>query len=160
MEQVEAPASPAHRYRASRPWPVALLAAAAAGGAVLLTGVLSTAFTLATASAGTPTERVGDSIARIAPRASPASSAAGPPVTPAPGAWQIQIGAFRSPGAARAQLRAAVASVPELASLPEAPQAGGEVTRARFGGIASEEAARRLCGRVMDAGGRCFPVAP
>jgi hypothetical protein len=70
------------------------------------------------------------------------------------------VGAFRSAEAAHAQLRHAETLVPELVSLSEAMPLEGGLTRARFGGIAHEAAARRLCARVVDAGARCFVAPP
>jgi hypothetical protein len=145
---------------------VAALAAAAASGAVVLTGGLSSALTTASSFADPTHQEAGnaDSLIRtnLVPEAhaAPAPSPPGRQAVPAAGIWQIQVGAFRSPAAAQSQLRAAESLVPELASLAEAPLAYGDMTRARFRGIANEAEARRLCGRVSEAGGRCFVVAP
>jgi len=159
----QAPAPPAsvHRYGASRPWAVGLLAALAAGGAVLVTGSLSTVFTAATVAEAQPGGvRAPEPVARNASAVAVAPVAAAAPGTSAARAWQIQIGAFRNPAAAEDQLRAAASLVPGLAGLPQAAHALGEVTRARFGGIADEDSARTLCTRLVDAGGSCFVVAP
>ncbi|HEX8526390.1 SPOR domain-containing protein [Allosphingosinicella sp.] len=164
-EQGSAP-SPVRRYRAGTPWPVAGLAAAAAAGAVLLTGGLATAFDGGEQSVAAPMLAAGARVPieteeRAAPTSvmmrSPRSTAA--PETEA-GLWKIQVGAFQRPSAALEHLSALKGRVFELAELADAPHATGGMTRARFGGIADEESARRLCGRVADAGGRCFVVAP
>lgn len=97
--------------------------------------------------------------AHIVPSARIAEPGTASVASSAPG-WQIQVGAYGSPTAARAQLRTAATAVPELASLAEAPQSRGGVTRARFAGAADEAEARRLCRRVAEAGAQCFVVAP
>lgn len=138
-----------------------MLAAVAAGGAIFLTGGLSTAFKAATVSAnGSAQQRAENAVAGIAPPDIPARRSAGPAVASAVGVWHIQVGAFRSPSAAQTQLHTVETLVPELASFAEALPRRGEVTHARFGGIADEPTARRLCGRVLDAGGNCFVVRP
>jgi len=159
--QQDAEPAAVHRYRTSRPWSVGVLAAAAAGAAILLTSGLSAAFKAATVSDSEPTrQRAANAAAGIASPVIPAWRSGGPAVASTVGGWQIQVGAFRSPGAAQAQLRAVETLVPELASFAQALPSRGEVTHARFGRIADEPTARRLCGRVLDAGGHCFVVRP
>lgn len=141
-----------------------MLAAGAAGGAMLLAGGLSTAFSGSAASASPAKHEVGpnrarETVADIVPPPRIALPRPASAATPTPG-WQIQIGAYSSPTIARAQLRTAEAAVPELASLAEALQPWDDITRARFVGVADEAEARRLCGRVAEAGRRCFVVAP
>jgi hypothetical protein len=129
---------------------------------VLLTGALSTAITETTTAAAGPTVRQAPNPApaAVAPSA-PAPEAARPVAAPPTRGWRIQVGAFRSPGAAQAQLRAAERLVPELARLSSgALQSEGEVVRARYAGIAEEKDARRLCGRIVETGGQCFVVPP
>jgi len=157
----EGPRAAVHRYRTSRPWSVAVLAAGAAGGVVFLTGGLSSAFAPATAPVAQSSSReAGEAVARVAPRVAPATPVAVPAAPPAAGNWQIQVGAFRSADAARAELREAETLVAELAGLPDASQPRGPLMRARFGGIEDGSTARSLCGRLVDAGGRCFVVPP
>ena len=128
---------------------------------MLLTGALSSAFSGAPATASAPARpESGQAAPAIATRVEPAPPSSAPEAAPSAGDWQIQVGAFRNESSARTQLRAAESLVPELASLAEAPQPWGDVVRARFGGIADEAAASGLCGRIIDAGGRCFVVAP
>jgi cell division septation protein DedD len=82
----------------------------------------------------------------------PAPSAAGP--------WKIQIGAFRDSAAVVEHLRAIERQVPELADLSPLPEARGDVTRARIGGIADRPEAQALCARIANTGNDCFVVAP
>lgn len=153
------------RYRPSRSWPVGGLALAAAVGAVLTTGALSSALD------GGPdpafAARIGHGVANLksgmeAHAAIPGVMApASPAFAPSPaGPWQIQVGAFRNPAAAEAQLRALESEVPDLTRLSAVHQLRGGVNRVRIGGIADEAAARRLCARLLAAGRGCFVVAP
>lgn len=155
--------APVRRYRASPPWSVALLAAVAAGGAVVTTGGLSAAFSGAPPTAFARTPGHGQGVARDSEVPSAPTARTQPEASPPAAAsegWQIQVGAFRRQGAAKAQLQSAETLLPELEELAEALPIQGEMTRARFAGIADEGEARRLCGRVAEAGGRCFVVAP
>ncbi len=155
-----------HRYGTARPWSVCLLAAAAAGGAMLLAGGLSVALRSPTVLARPDTPEVEPNLApEIAPGPLPPrrGAARGPASIRASTTllgWQIQVGAYRSPATARARLMTAQAASPELARLALAPQRSGNLTRARFVGIVQEAQARRLCASIARTGGSCFVVAP
>lgn len=153
------------RYRPSRPWPVGGLALVAAAGAILATGMLSSALNGApdpafvaqvgrsVESAQSGTQVRGAISAGLAPAA---SSSAPPPA----GVWQIQVGAFRNGFAARAHLRALEGEVPELKPLTATHQLRGDINRVRIGGIEDEAAARELCARILAIGRGCFVAGP
>lgn len=167
---MEAPA--VRRYRPTRSWPVGGLALAAAAGAVLSTGTLSS--TLGGGPDPAFAARIGQSVARAGPgmearaaalpampvpAAVPAAAAAAPPPAPQ-GVWQIQVGAFRDTSAAEAHLRALEAEVPELGGLTRTHQLRGRINRVRIGGIANKPAARALCERILAVGRGCFVARP
>lgn len=153
------------RYRPSRSWPVGGLALGAAAGAILATGLLSSALTGAPDPAFAA--RIGQSVASaqsgaaahaaVPAAAAPAASSSAPP--PA-GVWQIQVGAFRNGFAAEAHLRALEGEVPELEPLTAIHQLRGDINRVRIGGIEDEAAARRLCARILAVGRACFVTGP
>jgi cell division septation protein DedD len=153
------------RYRPSRPWPVGGLALVAAAGAVLTTGLLSSALDAVPhpafagrieqlAAAGRPTR---DAKAALPAATAPAAASSAPRRA---GLWQIQVGAFRSRQAAEAHLRALGSDMPELARLTAAHQLHGRIDRVRLGGIEDEAAARQLCSRILATGRGCFVVRP
>jgi hypothetical protein len=169
--QSEEPNSPAvHRYRGSRPWTVAGMAIIASAGVLGLTGGLSA---LLSGFAAKQRDLLGEGLrdltatekrpaAESLPSAVVPSSA--PPSTPTPkeaaAHWRIQIGTFRSKGAAVGHLRTTATRLPELTlySLQTEPYGGN--TRARISGIAGAERARQLCARVLEAGSGCYIVPP
>lgn len=142
-----------------------VLAAAAATGAVLLTGGLSSAFgpeeswlgprirqSVETARAGIGMEAHAAPGVRV--------EVARPPATvPATGPWQVQIGAFRNPRAAEAYVGSIAGEVPEVASFEASRQVHGGVTRVRIAGIPNQASAEALCRRLSQAGRACFVVA-
>ncbi|HEX8380245.1 MAG TPA: SPOR domain-containing protein [Allosphingosinicella sp.] len=153
------------RYRPSRSWPVAALALAAATGAVLTTGALSSALDgepqpafaarIAQKVASAPAGMQARPAARGA--AAPAAASSAPPPG---GIWKVQVGAFRDTVAAEAHLRALESGVPELARLTPIHQLRGGLNRVRIGGIEDEVAARELCARITATGRGCFVVGP
>ncbi|HEX8480770.1 MAG TPA: SPOR domain-containing protein [Allosphingosinicella sp.] len=158
------------RYRPSRSWPVGALALAAATGAVLTTGALSSALDDAPQPAFAT--RIAREAASLPPATRPpaAAPAAAAPASAAPAAlnsaplatrvWQVQVGAFRSTAAAEAHLRTLESGVPELARLTPVHQLRGGLNRVRIGGIEDEGAAHRLCARIAASGRGCFVVGP
>lgn len=153
------------RYRPSHSWPVGGLALVAAAGAILATGMLSSALDGAAdpafaAEVGRSVESAqsGTQVrTAIAAGSAPAASSSAPP--PA-GVWQIQVGAFRNSFAAEAHLRALEGEVPELKALTAIHQLRGDVNRVRIGGIEDEATARELCARILAIGRGCFVAGP
>lgn len=153
------------RYRPSRSWPVGGLALVAAAGAIVATGMLSSALNGAPDPAFAA--QVGRSVegaqsgtqarAAISDGSAPAASSSAP--RPA-GVWQIQVGAFRNSSAAEAHLRALEGEVPELAPLAATHLLRGDINRVRIGGIGDEAAARELCARILAVGSGCFVAGP
>lgn len=124
-----------HRYRASRPWTVVLLAAIAAGGPVLVTGAVSTT---------------------IAENGMPIAPAMTQPETRPE--WQIQLGTFERRAAAVAHLRTVAETTPGISGHALRAEAYGSLTRARVAGFADEAEARRACRAFVDRGNACFIV--
>lgn len=98
-------------------------------------------------------------------RAAPAAKSAAnrpPPAAASPaagGRWQVQLGAYNSPEAARAQWNR-LGKVPALSGFTPSYQPAGKFTRLRVGPIASKSAADSVCAAAKAAGQACFPVAP
>lgn len=126
-----------HRYRASRPWTVLLLAVIAAGGPVLVTAAVSETIT-----------EDGMALATVL---------TGPQRAPE---WQIQLGTFERREAAEAHLRNAAATVPELRGRTLRAEPYGALTRARIAGFEDEAAARRACAAFEGGDEVCFVVIP
>ena len=148
-----------------------MLAALAAGGAVMLTGGFAAALTdpagenrLVPPASASVAPTVAAAGIRSANRPAAAIASPPPPSTVAAvarrGGWQVQVGAFRSRQAAEAHVAALGSRVPELSALAAEFQPARALTRVRIGGIASREDARRLCGSVRSHGSGCFPVSP
>jgi D-alanyl-D-alanine carboxypeptidase len=78
------------------------------------------------------------------------------------GNWGIQLGAFSTEAAARAQLTAALQTAPELAqaNLVVSPlsRPSGTLYRAQYKGV-DETTARRICTAIKGAGAACIPLS-
>lgn len=125
----------AHRYRASRPWTVMLLAVIAAGGPVLVTGAVSTTI----AENGVPL-----ATAMLQPKQD--------------SGWQIQLGTFARRQAAVAHLRKVAGTAPRFEGHALRAEPYGTLTRARIAGFAEEAEAQRACRAFVDRGNPCFVV--
>lgn len=78
------------------------------------------------------------------------------------GSWGLQLGAFSTENAARAQLAAALKAAPELARAQTAIETltrpTGTLYRAQYRG-ADEATARRICASLKSAGAACIPLS-
>lgn len=92
--------------------------------------------------------------AKSAPKPAPAAAAPA-----AGGRWQVQLGAYNSPDAARAQW-SKLGKLSALSGFTPSYQPAGKFTRLRVGPIASKSAADGVCAAAKAAGQACFPVAP
>ena len=92
-------------------------------------------------------------LASRTPQAEPAPVAVG-------GRWRVQLGAYNSPGAARAQWSSLSRRVGALGGLQASYEPAGAFTRLRVGPLASRAAADRVCAAAKGAGQACFTVAP
>ena len=92
----------------------------------------------------------------------------GPKVAPKPvaapvavgGRWRVQLGAYGSAGAARAQWTSLAKRVGALGGLQASYEPAGALTRLRVGPLASRAAADKVCAAANSAGQACFTVAP
>ena len=107
----------------------------------------------------------------VAPTPIPAAKAPPPAAKPAPvataaaapapgGRWRIQLGAFPSPQAARAEWPVLKGRIGALAAFEPSYEPFRQFTRLRVGPLANRAAAERLCAAAKSAGRDCFTVAP
>jgi cell division septation protein DedD len=113
-----------------------------------------------TAKGDTP----GDKAAAAAAQTAKLAGAAAKKPTPAPvavgGRWRVQLGAYGSAGAARAQWTSLTRRVGALGGLQPSYEQAGAFTRLRVGPLASRAAADKVCAAAKSAGQACFTVAP
>lgn len=115
---------------------------------------------LRTASASVVPDRKPSAAPRSIGQLAAAVTRAEPPDTE----WGVQVGAFRSKASGQQALVTASKSVPKhlsgaQSSLTEVPTRKGTVYRARFVGMA-EQQAREVCSALQRKGQRCIPVSP
>jgi uncharacterized protein len=114
----------------------------------------------------TPGEKSAAAAAQVAKieagaGAKTASPAAQPAVTAsAGGRWQVQLGAYGSPAAARGQWPVLSRKIGALGGMQPSYEQAGKFTRLRVGQLGSRAAAERLCAAARSAGQACFVVAP
>ena len=72
--------------------------------------------------------------------------------------WQVQLGAYGSPAAARGAWAALIKRIGALAGLQPSYEQAGKFTRLRAGPLEGKVAADRLCAAAKAAGQACFPV--
>lgn len=95
----------------------------------------------------------------VAPAVRSAAARPLPAPTAAASGWRVQLGAYGTPGAARAAW-ASYSRIGPLAGLRPMLVKAGAVTRLQAGPLADRAAAGQACAAVTRAGKGCFPVAP
>ncbi|MDB5698443.1 MAG: hypothetical protein JWN69_1247, partial [Alphaproteobacteria bacterium] len=98
--------------------------------------------------------------AAVRPAPAPAPARAPAPAIAASGRWRVQLGAYGSPQAARAEWASLSRRISALSGLQPSYENAGALTRLRVGPVPSRAAADRLCAAAKAAGQACFPVAP
>jgi uncharacterized protein len=96
--------------------------------------------------------------AEVAAKA-PAAAPAAPARTAASGNWQIQIGAYDNPTAARAQWGVLSRKVGMLGAMQPSYEPAGKFTRLRTGPFGSRAEAEQACAAARRAGQACFAVS-
>ena len=116
-----------------------------------------------TAKGDTPGDKAAAAAAHSAKLAGATPKAAPKPVA-APvaigGRWRVQLGAYGSAGAARAQWSSLTSRVGALGGLQPSYEQAGAFTRLRVGPLANRAAADKVCAAAKSAGQPCFTVAP
>ena len=109
------------------------------------------------AKSRTPEVKSAAAVAQTAKLAAPAAKAS---LASPGGRWRVQLGAFPSPQAARAQWGKLSAKMSVLAGLEPSYEPYQAFTRLRVGPLGGKSEANKVCAAAKAAGQACFPVAP
>lgn len=105
-----------------------------------------------------PRRRGVSALPRSKATTAPVRAAAAVPLARPSSGWRIQLGAYNSPGAARAQWSIISPRVRALGGFQPSYEPFGRYTRLRTGPFASRTEANRACAAARAAGQDCFPV--